>query len=1383
MSCQQVTRLITNSNNLNLNHNNNNNNCNILNNNILQQQQQHNNTIKGNHNTRTIATGGGGGGLIVVQQQQQEDPYVFTESVPTSPILFNTQKTRTRLNDLPPGTTLSIGKLQQQQQQQQKLPLTETNGKITLNSLKTQASCMSSSASSITAPTTATANTCSIASTATSTFKNNVTQSLTTTTITTTNNNCNTNKKLTNICIVRPQLQQQQPQHYQHQNYINSSISSVYEGDLKSISPPPLYTPPTPSLWQTPLLLESSAPAGNTTSFQNNGVVMAKSQTTTSQTNIMTPSLRCATPTIQTSTAGLSSSNTSAAAAAVTTNQTSSMTTTAMAKVAPIIVHTPTLATATSPSPQQPSPTTPNQCLPPSKFHSHTLAQHLQKVECLKNSKKSLEIEENLTEKIQPSSPSTQKTAALKIATSPVKHSENEDLNEIPVNVIFRMAMVPQTNEKSSNNIQFVKPQTEIDIQTTKQIIIPPSPSLSSSSSTTTLTSSSASSSAQQQMKTNVNKKLSTIPASKIITTKLQQINTSSIQQQQPQQQKQNNATTTALNSQPNNNINNNEKDETNSKTTTKTTATTPTIKETLTRLNSNNSDVSITKIKNSTHISTIKTYHKLNLLNSSITTKVSKDLPADNWQIDGCTSTTKGAVAIVKMSQHNIDLDTTHLATAAGLPYCLQQYWLDANDYRKLSLLSTSSSSSSSSELLAMDKLLNRSLAREERIALYKQQLRRQAMQLLSTRSLQKLPIQIARRRLMCVDRLLRKYQQNEQNKREQPANVKRCCVNGCDAYTIELASHCQKHIVYNSAQHVFLPCTAKFADNTQCRVPVFDINHDLPLCMEHARKRDAYNRHLYEQRPRKISTIPMAINDTILTTTTTTTSTKVSNNRNMEGKVKGNTGIGGILIKTQNFQQQKQKQQQQQNILQQLPTNQYINSNNGNKRPTLVNQQQSRKRKMTNVITVAGGSGGDAGFNGNPVGRPQKRVKKNTEKTNNTKTNNTLTTTTTTQLPRLTTTNLKRKSSTTSLESIASNSQHSTASCTSQQQQQQQQQQQYQRQQPQQQHFYGNSSLITNTTTTSSSPSSLPPPALAPLSGSGLLGHGLPQHLFSFGHDNHHHNHHSQQYQQPTQQQQQLQPLNINDKHSFIPATATASSTTASTPTELKDFITQFSLLTQKQNNQQPTSDKMNDINLLNTNSNSNFTSSGMGSTTSLPTADDFLTQDMLSICENSSASSADTGLGGLSDPELMLGGTEDDIPLGDTHLLEEHDLENVLNSLPEDAFKELFTAVHQDESDEIERAIELADKHLKTLQQTIGSELGDFLDFNDDMLMDNGDLCNGSTANTILDTSALFIGGGGLVGAAATANGSIGVTTANPAQSAGSVIGTDIRGLVQT
>lgn len=84
------------------------------------------------------------------------------------------------------------------------------------------------------------------------------------------------------------------------------------------------------------------------------------------------------------------------------------------------------------------------------------------------------------------------------------------------------------------------------------------------------------------------------------------------------------------------------------------------------------------------------------------------------------------------------------------------------------------------------------------------------------------------------------------------------------------------------------------------------------------------------------------------------------------------------------------------------------------------------------------------------------------------------------------------------------------------------------------------------------------------------------------------------------------------------------------------------------------------------------------------------------------------------------------------------------------------------------------------MKTLQQTIGSELGDFLDFNDDMLIDNGHLCNGSAANTILDTSALFIGGGG----AAAAVGSATVTVAtNATQGGGGVIGTEIRGLVQT
>ena len=43
---------------------------------------------------------------------------------------------------------------------------------------------------------------------------------------------------------------------------------------------------------------------------------------------------------------------------------------------------------------------------------------------------------------------------------------------------------------------------------------------------------------------------------------------------------------------------------------------------------------------------------------------------------------------------------------------------------------------------------------------------------------------------------------------------------------------------IMYNVDQQLFDYCTAKFSNNTQCCVPVFDIRHELPLCPEHAAK-----------------------------------------------------------------------------------------------------------------------------------------------------------------------------------------------------------------------------------------------------------------------------------------------------------------------------------------------------------------------------------------------------------------------------------------------------------------------------------------------------------------------------------------------------------------
>jgi len=42
----------------------------------------------------------------------------------------------------------------------------------------------------------------------------------------------------------------------------------------------------------------------------------------------------------------------------------------------------------------------------------------------------------------------------------------------------------------------------------------------------------------------------------------------------------------------------------------------------------------------------------------------------------------------------------------------------------------------------------------------------------------------------------------------------------------------------MYNVDQQLFSYCTAKFSDNTQCCVPVFDVTHELPLCHEHSTK-----------------------------------------------------------------------------------------------------------------------------------------------------------------------------------------------------------------------------------------------------------------------------------------------------------------------------------------------------------------------------------------------------------------------------------------------------------------------------------------------------------------------------------------------------------------
>ncbi|CAG9820359.1 unnamed protein product [Phaedon cochleariae] len=62
---------------------------------------------------------------------------------------------------------------------------------------------------------------------------------------------------------------------------------------------------------------------------------------------------------------------------------------------------------------------------------------------------------------------------------------------------------------------------------------------------------------------------------------------------------------------------------------------------------------------------------------------------------------------------------------------------------------------------------------------------------------------------------------------------------VTKCLRPALPCTKHCTLHIMLNPEQMLFEYCTAKFADNTQCATPVFDISHEIPLCAEHARKR----------------------------------------------------------------------------------------------------------------------------------------------------------------------------------------------------------------------------------------------------------------------------------------------------------------------------------------------------------------------------------------------------------------------------------------------------------------------------------------------------------------------------------------------------------------
>lgn len=135
--------------------------------------------------------------------------------------------------------------------------------------------------------------------------------------------------------------------------------------------------------------------------------------------------------------------------------------------------------------------------------------------------------------------------------------------------------------------------------------------------------------------------------------------------------------------------------------------------------------------------------------------------------------------------------------------------------------------------------KLEDRS--REERLEITRHELKKQLKQIIKSR------VGKSRKKsLQKTSRPLPPPPPQQQQQHQQQSSVYdrlvapcNCEIENCEQPALPCTKYCTLHIMHNSEQVLFDYCTAKFADNTQCSVPVFDITHELPLCPEHARKR----------------------------------------------------------------------------------------------------------------------------------------------------------------------------------------------------------------------------------------------------------------------------------------------------------------------------------------------------------------------------------------------------------------------------------------------------------------------------------------------------------------------------------------------------------------
>ncbi|XP_026833570.1 uncharacterized protein LOC6552766 isoform X1 [Drosophila erecta] len=1061
---------------------------------------------------------------------EDTDPYAFTETVAvTPPILFNAQKSRARLTDSNRGSN-----------KRQTVATAAANRKANLVAQL-----------SVTAAAKAQA---SLASNNTTTTNfHHVTQSQRQSPalqlqlqlpLQSQSQSQASPKRATNVCIVRPQQQQLEK-------------IATSESCQSSAAPPPLYAH-TPSLWQTPLLIDNG---------QKQQLLQHQQQHQHQQPqHQQQQSVTIALVSPPTSPASLPSPTLPPATAAVT------------AMVAPISV-----------SPKGGLP------LPPSKFHHTTLAQHLQKVECLKK-KKSLPLacqNNNNNSKLQNNNnvvdshkkPVVQGTSYNQTQPPPLmvfntgtvavpaqtpqtavpqKHStgnsvDDSDLNEIPVNVIFRKpqeaagaaktggagglsASVSGTLQTRPAEVKLVTPLTP---PTPPEMSSPPllaqmqPPQIPTSCVPALAPSFKVTSPAVLSPKV-----VSPAPASPKLLCPPAPASTNPLQIAPKAVPATTTSSAPAL-------AKKSEK-----------------MSSKVANLNASNRQAPIASkdvrngITNNNNNRNSNAVAKKPSPTSMPPPKEPIALSANNLADSEHRQRRRKPASACKRS---LDTLSENESFSVDSPYCLQQHWLHSGWKDK-----------------TQDTPLSQSNRREERIAVRKGALRRQALQLLSTRSLQELPMRAAKQRLQCVQNMLIKYQDHAGQ--QQGIGIgNRCLVASCKQPTLSMAAHCERHIVNNSTQRLFQPCVAWRMDGTACQAPVFDVLHTLALCKVHSHLRSGMDGARPASKQPPVS-LPVAEVATLC-----------------------------------------------------------------------VPVKQQRKRKA----------------NTNPVARPQKRGRKPAIEPIANQISG--------QIGKLiSAAGMQRKSSTTSLESIASNS-HSSATSHS-------------------QPPYKPGNVPAAVPAAQNLPQQSIPPALAPLSGDFQPKH--QQHepllvpklevdsLFKFDADQ----------QQNQQQQSSLDPSLLSLDIANIKAEEISQivAQLAAAGGDLQNPNNNNNISIHNNNSVHFNNNNNNSCNMSYSNNNNNsfpsfntafgnaigqptntITHNGQAVPAVLANTTDLLGQDMFGICENSSAyaSSEDTGLGGLSESELIGANDADDIALNGAHLLEEHDLVNVFDTLSDDAFNELF------------------------------------------------------------------------------------------------------------